>query len=45
MSLLHECPNCIKYNIGVTLEEKEDSMVCPVYESIYGKSQNIHPKK
>ncbi len=42
MSLLHECPKCIKYKIGVTLEEKGDSMVCPVCESVYGKSL---PKK
>ena len=35
MSQLQECPNCIKYNIGVTLMEKDGSMVCPVCESIY----------
>ncbi len=35
MSQLQECPDCIKYNIGVTLMEKDGSMVCPVCESIY----------
>jgi uncharacterized Zn finger protein (UPF0148 family) len=45
MSLLHECPNCLKYKIGVPLEEKDRHMVCPVCESIYGKTQNILPKK
>jgi len=45
MSQLHECPNCLKYKIGVTLEERGKSMVCPVCESIYGKTQNILPKK
>ena len=33
MSQLQECPNCLKYKIGVTLEEKEDSMVCPACDS------------
>jgi uncharacterized Zn finger protein (UPF0148 family) len=45
MSQLHECPNCIKYKMGVPLEEKDESMVCPVCESIYGKTQNILTKK
>jgi len=45
MSLLHECPNCMKYKIGVILEEKDDSMVCPVCESIFGKTHNFLPKK
>jgi uncharacterized Zn finger protein (UPF0148 family) len=45
MSLLHECPNCLKYKIGVPLEEKDGYMVCPVCESIHGKTQNILPKK
>ena len=35
MSLLEECPNCIKHKIGVPLREEGDSMVCPVCESIY----------
>ncbi len=42
MSLLHECPNCLKYKVGIALEVKDDSMVCPVCESIYGK---VLPKK
>jgi len=42
MSQLHECPNCLKYNVGINLEEKDESMVCPVCELIYGK---VLPKK
>ena len=42
---LHECPNCLKYNVGISLEEKDYSMVCPVCESVYGKPQNIPSKK
>ena len=35
MSQLYECPNCLKFKIGVTLIEKDDSKVCPVCESAY----------
>ncbi len=42
---LHECPNCLKYKKGVTLEEKDEGMVCPVCDSIYGKPQKTLPQK
>jgi len=45
MSLLHECPNCLKYKVGISLEEKDGYMVCPVCDSSYGKPQNNSPKK
>ncbi len=45
MSQLRECPNCLKYNVGINLEEKDDSMVCPVCESVFGKPKKIPPKK
>jgi len=45
VSQLHECPNCLKYNVGINLEEKDDSMVCPVCESDYGIPKKIVPKK
>ena len=35
MSLLHECPKCLKFKIGVPLQRQGDSMVCPVCESVY----------
>ncbi len=45
MSQLRECPNSLKYNVGINLEEKDDSMVCPVCKSVYEKPKNIPPKK
>jgi len=45
MSQLRECPNCLKYNVGITLEEKDDSMVCPVCESVFGKPKKTLSKK
>ena len=38
MSQLHECPNCIKYKIGVNLRGKAGSMECPVCETVYWES-------
>jgi len=45
VSLLHECPNCLKYKMGIPLEEKDGTMVCPVCDSIYGKPENSPSKK
>jgi len=45
MSQPRECPNCLKYNVGINLEEKDDSMVCPVCESVFAKPKKNPPKK
>jgi hypothetical protein len=38
MSQSPECPNCLKYEIGVPLREEGDSLICPVCESIFSKN-------
>ena len=37
-----ECPNCVKDRLSVPLRFEGDSLVCPLCESVYGKTL---PKK